>query len=73
MIRNIIGICTLLLIFYRPLVSAAEYDEYESVSNINAEKKQYSRTVSGMVKDSEGNPMPGVTVQMEGSDYCTVT
>lgn len=73
MIRNIIRICVLLLIFYKPLVYAAEYDEYDSVSNINTEKKQYSRTVSGTVKDSEGNPMPGVTVQMEGSDYGTIT
>lgn len=73
MIRNIIKICALLLIFYKPLVYAAEYDEYDSVSNINTEKKQYFRTVSGTVKDSEGNLMPGVTVQMEGSDYGTIT
>jgi TonB-dependent SusC/RagA subfamily outer membrane receptor len=43
------------------------------LSNIYSERKQFDKIITGVVSDNEGEPLPGVSVLIEGTAYGVTT
>src|SRR5690606_18361991 len=66
------GISLLLISFAGTYASGASVDADESLSN-HVNEIQDDSIVSGTVTDADGEPIPGVTVTIEGNEVGTVT
>ena len=62
---GILAVCLLV----RPQVGEAR----DSLSDFNAITDDQSQTVSGVVKDSDGNSIPGVNIVVKGTSTGTIT